>query len=250
LTTFDKDTQVGLLSHRDCDRVAAASALFVPPTRLFLSPDDPEVYLNEDSFGLSEPVALAYHRQWESWYGELAHANYAFDLPDSESPLERLAQYRALVLPCCEFLSRSAQERLATYVRGGGILLIGPLLPHLDERMQPCDALAAVAANPGAGCVVSIPVEQKLANVLAVLGVVPPAASNDPSIELAVHRKGKRILVYARNATPEEHTAVLTLRERPGGVWQEVWPQHGTKAPTTMVRLAPYSVRIWEVLDA
>ena len=164
--------------------------------------------------------------------------------------MERLARYRALVLPCYEFLSRSVQERLITYVRGGGILLVGPLLPHLDERMQPCDALAAAVTDAGAGRIVRILAGQGLANALAGLGILPPAISTDPGVELAVHRRGGRVLVYARNATPEERTTVLTLREWPCAQWQEIWPQRGEKSATATVRLAPYSVRIWEVLDA
>ena len=248
LPVFEKDTQVALLTHRDCDRLAAASALFVPPTRLFLAPDDPEVYLNEESFGLSQPVALAYHQQWESWYKDLTAAGYTFDLPDSEAPVERLARYGALALPCYEFLSRSAQERLSAYVQAGGTLLIGPMLPHLDERMQACETLADAANNPGKGRIVRIPEEQGLKDALSGLGVLPSALSSDLHLELVVHRRDGRILVYASNPTPQEREAVLTLREQPGGMWQEIWPQRSLMDSASAVCLAPYSVRIWEVI--
>lgn len=249
LAAFEKDVQVALLTHRDCDRVAAASALFVPPTRLFLAPDDPEVYLNEDSFGLSAPVAAAYHRRWKSWYGTLTAAGYTFDLADSEAPLDRLVRYRVLVLPCYEFLSRSAQERLTSYVRTGGILVVGPLLPHLDERMQPCEILADAARNPGKGRIEQVLQDYGLDSVLARLGVVPPAVSSDPNIEVSVHRHASRILVYAANRTPEERTAVLTLREQSGSMWHDIWPENGVTDSADVVRLPPYSVRIWEVIS-
>jgi beta-galactosidase len=247
ITSFDKDTPVALLTHRDCDRVAAASALFVPPTRLFLAPNDPEMYLNEDSFGLSHPVALAYHRQWEAWYEDLTQGGYSFDLPDSECSIERFNQYRALALPCYEFLSRPVQERLAAYVRGGGILLIGPMLPHLDERMQPCEILADVAGDPGKGSLVTIPEGQTLSNALAGQGVLPLAYADDPCVELTVHRRGEQILVYASNPTPEEREAVLTLREHPDATWQELWPHRVRGDSGSRARLAPYSIRVWEV---
>ena len=248
LPAFEKETQLALLTHRDCDRAAAASALFVPPTRLFLAPDDPELYLNEESFGLSHPVALGYHQQWEAWYEDLTTAGFTFDLCDSEASPQRLDHYPVVVLPCYEFLSRTAQEHLAAYVRRGGTLLIGPMLPYLDERMQPCNLLAAAAVNPGRGRIDRIPEGERLQVALATLEVEPAAFSSDVSIEMAVHRCDGRTLVYARNPTAEERNTTLTLGKRPGGVWQELWPHSGSQVDVASeICLAPYTVRIWEV---
>lgn len=249
LPSFEKETQLALLTNRDCDRFAAASALFVPPMRLFLAPNDPEVYLNEEHFGLDHPVALAYHQQWEAWYEELSTAGFGINLCDSEASEQCLDKYPVLVLPCFEFISRPAQERLAAYVRRGGTLLIGPMLPYLDERMQPCELLADAAANPGKGCIKVIPGGDGLQTMLASLAVKPAAVSSDPLIDLEVHRRGEQTLVFASNPTPQERKAVLTLHDRPGGIWKEIWPDHtGYLDSSSKVCLKPYTVRIWEVL--
>jgi beta-galactosidase len=247
-TAYQRQVPVALLTHRDCDRLAAASALFVPPTRFFLAPAEPEIYLNEDTFGLAQPPALAYHQQWEAWYGQLAAAGYPCDLPDTETPLAQLSRYQALVLPCFEFLGHAAQAQLAAYVRAGGTLVIGPQLPHLDALMQPCDLLTQALANPGHGRIVVVGAEQELGAALAGLGIHPPATTGDPLVDVAVHRRGARALVYVANPTAQAREVRITLANGLSGPWRDLWPEPGGLTdPGAAVHLPAYSVRIWEV---
>lgn len=48
---------------------------------------------------------------------------------------------------CLDFMERAVQEKLAAYVRQGGHLVILPMLPHLDERMQPCEVLTELVLS-------------------------------------------------------------------------------------------------------
>jgi hypothetical protein len=53
-----------------------------------------------------------------------------------------LAAGKPLMLACADSLSRSVQQRLVTFLEGGGKLLLTPTLPVLDENFQPCGVLA------------------------------------------------------------------------------------------------------------
>lgn len=56
--------------------------------------------------------------------------------------LEQWQQVPQLWVFCLDFMERAVQEKLAAYVQQGGHLVILPMLPHLDERMEPCEVLA------------------------------------------------------------------------------------------------------------
>lgn len=53
-----------------------------------------------------------------------------------------LSQYRTLIYAAPPFMTREAQERLVEYVRSGGHLVFLSPPPSLDERKEPCTALA------------------------------------------------------------------------------------------------------------
>jgi beta-galactosidase len=45
-------------------------------------------------------------------------------------------------------MARAKQERLVRYLKGGGKLLIAPVLPEVDEHMEPCTILADFLGRP------------------------------------------------------------------------------------------------------
>jgi beta-galactosidase len=53
-----------------------------------------------------------------------------------------------LVVAASASMSAAAQERLIRFLQQGGQLLIGPVLPTLDERLEPCALLAHFLGSP------------------------------------------------------------------------------------------------------
>jgi hypothetical protein len=75
----------------------------------------------------------------------LLRAGLAFDLLDVEAAAPEdfdPGAYRAIFLAAAEILPRAAQLSLIAYVRRGGRLVCWPAPPTLDERLEPCTALA------------------------------------------------------------------------------------------------------------
>jgi len=58
--------------------------------------------------------------------------------------LTDLPQIPQLWVPGLDFMARSVQEMLVSYVEGGGHLVMFPHVPELDEHMQPCDVLRSL----------------------------------------------------------------------------------------------------------
>ncbi len=81
----------------------------------------------------------------------LSLANVSWGMLDLErSPTAAWDRARQLWLPGLAFMDAATQERLGAWVRGGGDLVVLPAVPTLDERMEPCDALARLLFGPAA----------------------------------------------------------------------------------------------------
>ncbi len=72
----------------------------------------------------------------------------ALDLERSDDAAWRRA--RQLWLPGLPFMARSVQERVVSWLRDGGHLIVLPALPTLDDAMNPCDVLAGEILGPAA----------------------------------------------------------------------------------------------------
>jgi len=58
--------------------------------------------------------------------------------------LSDLSQIPQLWVPGLDFMARSVQEMLVSYVEAGGHLVMFPHVPELDEHMQPCGVLRSL----------------------------------------------------------------------------------------------------------
>ena len=72
----------------------------------------------------------------------------ALDLERSDPDAWQRA--RQLWLPGLDFMARAVQQKLVDWMRAGGRLVVLPAVPTVDERMDPCDVLAAaIFGEPG-----------------------------------------------------------------------------------------------------
>ena len=53
-----------------------------------------------------------------------------------------------VVLTCSSSLERAKQEKIVRFLKEGGRVLIAPVLPVVDENVQPCTLLADFLGNP------------------------------------------------------------------------------------------------------
>ena len=73
----------------------------------------------------------------------LAMSNTPFDALDLEDArVDDMLKYDQLWVYSLDFMSREVQEKLAGFVEAGGNLVILPMLPYLDEDMEPCSILS------------------------------------------------------------------------------------------------------------
>lgn len=135
-----------LLINRDCARLELASSLLTPIP--ILGGITPEYYVSEDDLGFDDIIQLEYGRQWDALYYGFGAAKYAVAIGDTELPEEALDEYRMVVLPTFDFMSRGVQEKLLSYVRNGGCLVMGPRIPVFDETMNRCDILGRYLPKP------------------------------------------------------------------------------------------------------
>ena len=146
---LEKESQFLLLANRDYERVASATALLPTPSRTLLNFKIAEVYLCEDELGLGDRVPLDHYLLWKYLYAGFTHAGFSFDLSDTDAlTVERLARYRAVVVPTFVFMSRDAQEALRRFAENGGVLVVGPRRPVLDDSMREYEDLAKCLRRP------------------------------------------------------------------------------------------------------
>ncbi len=132
-----KESQFLLLAGRDYERLASATALLPVPSRSLFNFKIAELYLFEDDLGLGDRVALDHYLLWKYLYAGLSEAGFTFDLSDTDAlTLERLSAYPAVVVPSFVFMARDAQAVLRQYVEAGGMLVLGPRCPVLDDSMH------------------------------------------------------------------------------------------------------------------
>ena len=82
--------------------------------------------------------------------GLMALSGLSFAMLDLErDPLEEWLQYPQLWVLGLDFMAAAVQRDLLSYVRAGGHLVMGPRVPYLDERLEPCTLLDGLfAARP------------------------------------------------------------------------------------------------------
>lgn len=236
-----KEVEVLVLAVRDYARFAAVSKLSEPRPDPSNNDYLPQRWVSPDMFRFSRPIArdsLAWFRAVEA---ALIAGGYTSDVGDDALPAERLQEYKAIICPAFDFMTRSTQKKLLGYVRAGGHLIYGPSRPELDETLQPCAMLA--------GSVTCFAVEPEdpqfcahLNAELARAGVRPAAERDDRALDMAVHLlpDGRRVL-FAANATPNERVILIE------GLGAPFEPETPTADHEGRVRLAPWSIGIWEV---
>jgi beta-galactosidase len=253
-----RQADVLLLANRDYDRLEAASVLVSFPGDFLETPSGFSEYpsymtVSEQTLGFAQPVQVVKSdRFWAAYHG-LAKAGIAYLLSDTALAPERWAARKALVLSTYEYLDATLQADLVAFASGGGAVVLGPLVPSLDEAMQPATAIGdAIAVTPGApvmanGVMVgtTYPVGSGRMVVVESLDDAPAALeaaladlslarfrSNDDRIDVAIHSvpgEAGRAVVFVCNPTAEAIDVEVSVAA-PVTAATELW----TSAPATL----------------
>ena len=179
-----------------------------------------------------------------------------FRASDTALPLEAMRRTKAVLLPTYGLMERSAQERLSRFVRGGGVAILGPALPAVDERMRPCACFPAYEVGRpmsiGKGRILLLEEwDGKAALDFLLQAGVSPLLPNLPRGFLATRFTGeaggaKREVLFLANPTDRD-VEIPKDREKGDPDWK---PLYGTSKPWKAGRgltLPSWSVLCFEV---
>ena len=194
--------------------------------------------------------------RYDNWLGAVIGALDAgqkdYDLADTHVNLERLCRYPLVFVSTVDFMDKEDQARLLAYVEQGGQLVLGPGVPYLDPFLQPCQVLKKYIEAPGQteiglGSIWWISQQEVQATVDA-LAHSGEYRCDDPQIHLVAQQNEEHTLLFAANPTARQRETAVRFpgSRRLRRVWKEAC--HDPEGETTVLRLDPYTVQIWEVL--
>ncbi len=277
---FKKKCEVMLLSNRDYDRLEAAGVL-IPFPGDFLEPllgfsEYPDfTTVSESNFGFDEPIQLVKTEWFDTCYRGLTEQGYSFVLGDTSLSIDKLKEYKVLALSSFEYMSSELQEKLLEFAKDGGMVILGPKLPVLDEQFREKDILKKHLSpqkkveiilddktegfkyEMGRGSVVYLPEldKRKLGRILHQIlqnADVWRVEKNDPRVDVTIHenvKEPKRRVVFVANPTSKTIQAEIKLDEIPVSI-REVWEKRAVEIKNGQLveELAPYTIMIYECL--
>jgi len=275
---FKKRSEIMLMSNRDYDRLEAAVVL-IPFPGDFLEPilgfsEYPNfTTISENNFGFDEPIQLVKTECLDVCYRGLTEQGYSFALGDTSLSIDKLKEYKVLVLASFEYMSSRLQENLLEFARNGGMVILGPKLPILDEHFKEKHTLkknlspskrveitldgktVGFKYEIGKGSVVYLPELDKrkpgriLGRILEGAGACR-VEKNDPRIDVTIHENVKepgRRLVFVANPTSYTISAKIGLDKVPISI-KEIWENRIVEIRDGKLvdELHPYTIMIHE----
>ena len=275
---FKKKSEIMLISNRDYDRLEAATVLIPFPgdfleTLLGFSEYPNFTTVSEDNFGFDGPIQLAKTKWFDAYYRGLTEQGYSFVLGDTSLSTDKLEEYKVLVLASFEYMSSDFQENLLDFARGGGVVVLGPKIPTLDEKFHEKEILkkylspeksvgitlgdktVGVKHEVGKGSVVHLPELDKresgriLGRILEDAGIWK-IEKNDPRIDVTIHeniKEPERRIVFVANPTSDKIPTEIGLDKVPASV-REIWENKAVeiKDGKLVDELHPYTIRIYD----
>ena len=225
--------------------------------RLMRGPEFPALLFQpENGLNLKYFDGDVAHWSNETWIDciseTLSDAQVDFNYSDLNLTLEELCRYPVVFASAYDFMGEQDQKKLIRYAEQGGELVIGPGVPYLNEKFKPCAILrdrlskSDVASPIGKGSIRLLPDGSELdADPLRKLC---DYRSDNRSVEITVHHRGTRCLLFAANVSSAPEGMALSFRGKRKftGKWNAA-----DMAGEDQVRalLKPYSVSVWETVE-
>lgn len=146
----------------------------------------------------------------EAWIDDLArlfeNAGVDFDFTNTHVAPRRLKDFPIAVLPTFDFIATETVAKILAYVQAGGILIIGPGIPYLDQTMKPYHPFAQFDfGNPpepagyGKGQIYLAFDPQSLFQVIHKLGIKGDFVGEGVEVTSFIHPETGRKLIFAAN---------------------------------------------------
>jgi beta-galactosidase len=250
-----RQADVLLLANRDYDRLEAASVLVSFPGDFLETPSGFSEYptfmtVSERPLGFDEPIQMAKAEWFTRAYDGLAESGFAYLLSDTALALERWQRFKAVVVSSFDFMGADVQRKIVEFARAGGIVVLGPRVPTLDEGMRPDETLKA-AIEAGAGRFVVTDLTDPAKAFDAALGRLELVrfARNDPRLDVAIHApagEGERRIVYVANPTAETIRVEVSVTPAVSFV-REIWEDRAVGGGETLREELPqYTIKIYD----
>lgn len=175
-----------------------------------------------------------------------------YNLADTHLSLAQLQQYKLICLPTVDFMDEADQQTLLEFIKNGGHLVIGPIVPYLNPILQPAQVLAEYikvlnsTVSIGNGKLTWLE-QAKIAETLETLTPLPNFYCDQPKIDLTVHHSEAFTLLFVANPTAATVTTCLSFEGR--ATLKAAWEGEQVLCGTNEISLTlpAYSVQIWEV---
>jgi beta-galactosidase len=271
-----RKADVLLLANRDYDRLEAASVLVSFPGDFLETPSGFSEYptfmtVSEASLGFQEPIQVAKADWFSAAYRGLTEAGYPFLLSDTALAPDRWERFKAVIVSSFEFMGSAVQRTLVDFATSGGLAVIGPRVPVLDEKMRPNETLKCALADAkqqpvlagdqlvgtaywiGKGHIIVLSDIRKPALALdAALGGsgLTRFSRNDARLDVALHQapgEASRLIVFVANPTADPIQATVDLHSQLRSV-RELWDDRDVcvSGSTVTDALPAYSIKIYE----
>lgn len=276
LSQLELAADIMLLHVRDYGRLQNLTSLFDPISPLILKTlgASAEHICREDTFGFKAPIQIEHDKVFNCWLKGLTSSRYPFILGDTEMDVGTLSKCKVIIVPTFEFLGQRVQEKLAEYAREGGVLIIGPTLPELDDRMRRSETLKEAMEekigglngmgdvySAGKGRIVSMMEEcradaeflQKLVetvdDIAGLAGIKRSFPPTSPGVETSFHfapdNKESGVLFIANPTGKKKNT---TIETKPDITLQDLFSSEKiTSGNSIEVSIEPWSIRMFEV---
>jgi beta-galactosidase len=210
---LSRRVEVGLMLPREYARLSRATSLLglLSPTVIEAVHGSPVAGCRGDTFGLAEPVQVAWWEMLARFAEALTEAGIPYVYVDSEAPPERLEALRVLIAPSFELCDPARWKKITSFANEGGVVVFGPQMPGLDLKMrrQPFEVprgsrRASVASAEDAARVVG--------ELARDLELEAPFPVEPRPLEVTVHEdsSGPRVL-FVMNPDKRALTASVTL---------------------------------------
>lgn len=248
---YERQSDIMLLANREYDRLEAASVLVTFPgdfleILLGLSEYPNFLTVSENSLGFPEAVQVQKSKWFSESYKTLSDSGYQFILGDTDLSLECLKKYKVLVLSSFEYMNTILQEKLVLFAEEGGIVVLGPRIPSLNQHIQDDNTLLshlnmqskltflhdfpelAQAYQVGKGRVILLQDPSQLSQSLSAIlsnTKLTRVIKNDFRFDVIIHRSSEnpeKKLVFVCNPTAEIIEAKIDLNEKFESI-KEIW---------------------------
>jgi beta-galactosidase len=262
--SLTRRVEVGIMLPKEYARLSRATHTLgaLSPSLLAIAGIGPSAACLNTPFGFEAPVQLVWAGFVERFARALARAGVPYVYVESDADDSLLVGLRVLISPTYEFADSARLTRLLAFANGGGRVLCGPKLPHLDDTLraapeaplpnvsslQLCDSAQAET------CVDALVAELSLASpfVAAPLGVETALHEDSAGAKLLFVLQPGAAAVSAQVQLPEPMALIDVLtEERYEGVESATIPLYGhscrmfscERLPVTPRPRAPFARR-------